>query len=64
MSVTRREIGKEVTDGTRTGTLAGILPKVDEYVSGIGWTSGPLAFVRPPGGGIEWTAHPKALNAV
>lgn len=63
MTVTREHIGKQVTDGKRTGILSDILK---DWVDG----SRPkhqrqkvtTAFVRPVGGGREWTARPGRLR--
>ncbi|RZF02923.1 hypothetical protein [Streptomyces albidoflavus] len=56
-------IGFEVED-TATGTR-GILRAVAPDMSGpaplYGRTPRPVAWLRPPGGGQEWTTDPEAL---
>ena len=46
--VTAEHIGQEVTDGERTGILQSL------------WLG--QAWVRPDGGGVEWTASPSELE--
>jgi len=48
--VTGEHIGQEVTDGERTGILQSL------------WLG--HAWVRPDGGGVEWTAAPSELEPV
>ncbi|MGW6313788.1 hypothetical protein [Streptomyces sp. NPDC055099] len=58
--VTPDDIGKPVSDGVRTGILMEIYKD---------WTNpnqsgkdGPMAFVRPEGGGYEWSVQPGRLE--
>ncbi|GAA2344091.1 hypothetical protein OKJ48_36135 [Streptomyces kunmingensis] len=60
MSVTRADVGKTVTDGERTGTLADLVDGYEDAATRL-QVPGLTAFVRPEGGGIEWTADPEQL---
>ncbi|GAA4797045.1 hypothetical protein GCM10023220_25130 [Streptomyces ziwulingensis] len=64
--VTHRLIGQRVTDGERVGVLTAVdrrwtdpaQPREGKRITE------PMAFVRPVGGGVEWTAPPSALRVV
>ncbi|MDX3387994.1 hypothetical protein PV682_42130 [Streptomyces niveiscabiei] len=60
--VTAKHIGKTVTDGKRTGVLMAIYEGVDETQLPAYRKPGLVAYVRPEGGGIEWSALPSTLE--
>ncbi|MGW4271612.1 hypothetical protein ACWEGQ_04440 [Streptomyces seoulensis] len=60
--VTRKDVGKRVTGGSRVGVLQDVDRKwLDPASSPFDRRTYPLAFVRPDAGGVEWTADPKQL---
>ncbi|MGV9880952.1 hypothetical protein [Streptomyces sp. NPDC003006] len=61
--VTTEHIGKRVTDGRRVGILQEIIPGwSDPHEAPDNRHPKTTAFVRPEGGGCEWTAAPVALT--
>ncbi|MGW0530698.1 hypothetical protein [Streptomyces sp. NPDC003032] len=61
--VTPEHIGKCVTDGERVGILREIIPDwSDPDEPPDNRHPKTTAFVRPEGGGCEWTAAPVALS--
>ncbi|MBA9050823.1 MULTISPECIES: hypothetical protein [Streptomyces] len=60
--VTRKDVGKRVTDGSRVGVLQDVDRKwVDPASLPTERRTYNLAFVRPEGGGREWTTNPNRL---
>lgn len=60
--MTRKDVGKRVTDGQRVGVLQDVDRKwLDPALPADRRFTVPLAWVRPEGGGVEWTINPSQL---
>ncbi|GAA4801650.1 hypothetical protein GCM10023220_33010 [Streptomyces ziwulingensis] len=63
--VTNSVVGQRVTDGERVGVLTAVDRRwTDPAKPRWARITEPTAFVRPVGGGVEWTAPPNALRVV
>ncbi|MGW6012343.1 hypothetical protein [Streptomyces sp. NPDC055210] len=60
--VTKNHVGRKVTNGERVGTLMVIMPDQPDELSDNKTNLVTVGFVRPIGGGIEWSTNVHSLS--